>query len=42
LGFAFIASQDTAVGYFLLALIMLVALILMQRASVWALRAMSR
>ena len=42
LGFAFVAGQDTAVGYFLLALAMLVALILMQRASVWALRAMSR
>jgi len=42
LGFAFVASQDTAVGLFLLALTMLVALVLIQRASVWVLRVMSR
>ncbi len=42
LGFAFVASQDTAVGLFLLALTMLVALVLIQRTSVWVLRVMSR
>jgi len=39
LGFAFVAGQDEAIGLFLLALVMLAALVLIQRASVWALKA---
>jgi len=37
LGFAFVSSQDKAAGLFLLALAMLVALLVMQRAAVWGL-----
>jgi len=42
LGFAFVFQQDQVVGLFLLALIMVAALVLMQRASVWMLLRLAR
>jgi CBS-domain-containing membrane protein len=42
LGFAFVAKQDQLVGLFLLALIMVAALVLMQRASEWTLHRLDR
>lgn len=42
LGFAFVAQQDRVVDLFLLALVMVAALVLMQRAGVWLLHRLSR
>jgi len=42
LGFAFVSRQDQVVGLFLLALVMVAALVLMQRASVWTLHRLDR
>ena len=38
LGFAFFPQQDGAVGFFLLALVMLAALVVLRRAGAWVVR----